>query len=171
MTNEQKPESSRSGEGYNTRRRERYHNDPEYREQVRERNRKAYRRNNNWDMKKPNINDLKPIVTDVEFGDKVIRNMEVVGTTSLAKALGKTSLTIRNWIKNGVIPETELFPVTAQSNYQNGCYSIEESRAIFEGYLEHFDQYGPNIGSRHEDSVKVIQEKVEAARASDRRNQ
>ena len=94
-------------ENRNRRRRELYSTDPDYRARIRQQQREAYHR------------EKGPLTSKLAEGvlrDGVRREMEVNGVDELivlegytlreaGEALGKSMLTIRAWIGNGIIPE------------------------------------------------------------------
>ena len=80
----------RNKEEYNARRRERYANDPELRQKARERAKKQKRTASTRTLKR-------------ELNGKLV---DVFTTGQIAHAIGLTPQTVRNWVREGLVPDS-----------------------------------------------------------------
>lgn len=106
-----------NGDLLNKSRRERYRDDPDYREKVLEQNREARRRRRKQTLKERReqraASTTKPsqawksvnVELKGENGDKVVTKMFTIG--AVARALDCSVQALRLWEKKGIIPETE----------------------------------------------------------------
>lgn len=87
----------------------------------------------------------------VQVPDHGLEIVECFTLNEAGKALGKTLLTIRNWIEAGSIPEPILVDVT----YGYSQYSAGELGVIAEILDEHFKEYS-QLQRNHEVTVRRI---------------
>jgi len=109
----------KNGQVLNDLRRERYHNDPEYREAVTKRNQEARKKRRSAETSEREAEReaggvvrvagrlWKAVDVEIEIdGKKVVTRLFTIG--ALARVLGRSVQAIRLWERQGVLPETPL---------------------------------------------------------------
>ena len=145
----------------NEARREKYRKDDKFREAERQRSKENYRK------KQPL---RSPSTIDFSFGKE--REVSIIGrqrsgyfycTTftikEAAQAVGKTYLTLKRWVDDGLIPE----PILKDSIYEHRHFSISEVKALHECLIEH-EKFNTYLNENHEQTLVDITQSFEAIR-------
>ena len=153
------PEAS---EDTNQARRRLYRNNPEYREQAKERSRKNYRSRN---PKKAKVVDIDTGVepTDKEVykdghEDRVICK-RVFTIPESAKYLGKSPITFKKWITDRIIPP----PIWLDTSYGYYHYDLHELQSIATALRRHEKDYS-YLHHTHDVTINSIWQAIEAYR-------
>ena len=148
-------------EDRNLRRREKYHNDAEYRDRVIERSRKSYRHNHPKANSRLSDGLLAPGTIREVMTDGIVRpvQVEVYRMSEAAAALGRSMLTLKRWIKDELIPK----PVLRDVVYNYLHYSKGELRLIAAFMAEHEKDY-EYLHYTHTTTIHRIAQGIEAYR-------
>jgi len=125
-------------EELSARRRQKYQEDPEYREKVRAQAREAKKRflEKKRKEREKNKDKEQPVWFKVQYGKKEVA-VRMFTAGQLSKRLGRKTQTIRLWERKGVIPE---------AMYRNGArdrlYTELQVREIVEIYSQCVRKYG-----------------------------
>lgn len=159
-----KPRGAEQRRSYSRTRREKYRNDPEFRQKEQSRLRQQYRDKN--PRKQGQLS--KGLLCDGTQREVVIPgtgDIEVRETFSIAeaaKALGKSAMTIRRWVgDNELIPE----PVLEDTVYHHKVYDRGELQLIAEALAAHEAEFS-NLHQSHTDTIHRIAQSVDAYRRS-----
>jgi len=151
---------------HNIVRRRRYDDDEQYREEVKDVSRRAYRKH----VKKELENCLRSLdffedlasVERVKFPDGKLYDCPVMNVPTTAKVLQKLYQTVWRWIKNGMLPE----PFLEVYGTTKGVYHVDEIRVFIEVLGEHeklFAYYRNDHTSTKNklfDRVNLVREKL-----------
>lgn len=121
-----------------SRRRQRYKEDPEYREKIMARAREAKRKllAKRKVERAKNKDKNQPTRFRIQYGDEEIP-VDMYTTGQVAKKLGRTTQTIRIWEKNGLIPEA-LYRTTAHDR----LYTELQLTLLVEAYRKVVKRFG-----------------------------
>lgn len=121
-----------------SRRRERYKEDPEYREKIKARAREAKRKllAKRREERAKNKDKITPIWFQIQYGGKEIP-VKMYTTGQVAKKLGRTTQTIRIWEKNGLIPEA-----TYRTAAHDRLYTELQLNLLIEAYRKAVKRFG-----------------------------
>lgn len=156
------------GEARNARRRERYHNDPEYRARIQEQARKKFleRGTPKESLRLHGIKDKISSygkVREVTMEDGAVKSMMVLTSEELANVLGKTPNMVYRWRSSKKLPYGVMTAVEGRAVVT--VYSEAEVYAMVSVLADHFGRRLYYHDS-HEETRKALFTAVDKARRS-----
>lgn len=146
-------------ERHNRKRREAYHTDPSYREAVTKRVKDAYYKDRELPPS-PLAGGPRTEPVEVELysteDDSAAFVAEAYNIPQAAVALGKNPLTVKRWIKVGMLPA----PVYADTSHGYRHYLAEEVEAIAEELHQHHLEY-QYFRENHTQTIANIRQRLQ----------
>lgn len=93
------------------------------------------------------------------MADKELHTVRVFTIVEAAKALGKSALTLKKWIKESLVPP----PILTCAAYGYKHYSEGELRLIAKQLLKHEDEYN-YLHTTHDSTIDSMWQAMEAYR-------